>query len=92
MQSFPSHVSSCFPQSYQGLPVELRLIRSEIWNDEDHIQLNTSIKTTLNNFAVYTVNRNQIDSTLRQSIPSNSTSSEFRRPNRAWVGEVGLPE
>ncbi|TPP58277.1 28S ribosomal protein S5 mitochondrial [Fasciola gigantica] len=74
----------CSPQSYQGLPIELRLIRSEIWNNENHIHMNTSIKITLNNFAVYTANRVQMDGPLRPSVPSNSTSSESRRPNRAW--------
>ncbi|VDP95371.1 unnamed protein product [Echinostoma caproni] len=77
--------------SFQGLPIELRLVRSEIWNMEDHIRLNTSIKTTLNNFAVYTTSRTRLVAPTRPFTPSNTSVSESRRQHRAWVSQASFP-
>ncbi|CAH8591542.1 unnamed protein product [Schistosoma mattheei] len=52
-----SNVLNQVTKSFQHVPVELYLIQSEIWTLKDLIQSNVSIKTTLNNFAHFIINR-----------------------------------
>ncbi|GAA52653.1 28S ribosomal protein S5 mitochondrial [Clonorchis sinensis] len=56
-------------KSFQETPVELRLVRSEIWNLENRISLNSSIKVTLNNLANYSSRHS------RRRPPGNGTTS-----------------
>ncbi|VDO77938.1 unnamed protein product [Schistosoma margrebowiei] len=52
-----SNVLNQVTKSFQHVPVELYLIQSEIWTLKDLIQSNISIKTTLNHFVHFIINR-----------------------------------
>ncbi|KAK4467753.1 hypothetical protein MN116_008683 [Schistosoma mekongi] len=67
---FLSSVLNQVTKSFQNAPVELYLIQSEIWNIQDLIQSNSSIKTTLNNFANLLINR-------RRKYPISSSSPSY---------------
>ncbi|KAF8572262.1 hypothetical protein P879_00679, partial [Paragonimus westermani] len=66
-------------KSFQGIPIELQLVRSEIWNLNTHFPLNSSIKTTLNNLAIYSTRqvrlRNSVNPTISRSLNASLSSS-----------------
>ncbi|TGZ70463.1 hypothetical protein CRM22_003181 [Opisthorchis felineus] len=86
-------------KSFQETPVELKLVHSEIWNLENRISLNSSIKVTLNNLANYSSRHS------RRRPPGNGATSIFagsdqnhnsvlrlhRRATSSTVSDVAAP-
>ncbi|CAH8655509.1 unnamed protein product [Dicrocoelium dendriticum] len=73
-------VSNLATKLFLGLPIELRVVRSEIWNFGDLFHINASIKTTLNQLALYTIRRG---SHTNNSMRNGTTELKLPRPTSA---------
>ncbi|KAA3679297.1 uncharacterized protein DEA37_0005934 [Paragonimus westermani] len=71
-------------KSFQGIPIDLQLVRSEVWNLNTHFPLNSSIKTTLNNLAIYSArqvrSRNSVNPTISRSLNASLSFSPSSPP------------